>query len=486
MKQIVIIGGGLGGLSSGALLAKEGYRVTLLEQHYVPGGCATTFKRPGGFKCEVGLHEMDGVYSSKAVRSVFNALHVYDHMEFVKPKEFFSHHSDTLDFDMPSQREMAILKLIACYPAEEQGIRAYFDLIKTIHDKIEQIQSARWWEYALFPFLFYSLIKYRHASVKEVMDTLFDNEELKLLLNTNVQYYHDKISEMSFIYHAIAQHSFYDGGGYFIKGGSQVLSDYLASVIMEHGGEVILRAEVTNIVVDSGTVTSVSYRHKREHKKIETDLLISNISPAQTYAMAGVSYRESKKLATSLLSVYIGFNRDMREVYGKKPYTTFFLDDINTIDAYDAADKSIEDRGFTFTDYSQVDAGLTPIGKSFAVICSVDTLSAWEGMSDQAYQTKKEHIVTRYLQRLEELYPGIQEHVAFAEVGTAKTMQRYLKTPAGTAYGFAPTAKQAFRIPQVKSNKIDNLYFVGAWVVGGGFSAAIISAKMCYDKIHKI
>jgi hypothetical protein len=69
---------------------------------------------------------MDGVYSSKAVRSVFNALHVYDHMEFVKPKEFFSHHSDTLDFDMPSQREMAILKLITCYPAEEQGIRPDF------------------------------------------------------------------------------------------------------------------------------------------------------------------------------------------------------------------------------------------------------------------------------------------------------------------------------------------------------------------------
>jgi len=55
-KTITIIGGGLGGLTSGALLAKDGHKVTLLEQHNIVGGCATTFKRKGGFTCEVGLH----------------------------------------------------------------------------------------------------------------------------------------------------------------------------------------------------------------------------------------------------------------------------------------------------------------------------------------------------------------------------------------------------------------------------------------------
>ncbi|OQY03119.1 MAG: hypothetical protein B6I20_05705 [Bacteroidetes bacterium 4572_117] len=53
--DIIIIGAGLGGLTAGAKLSKEGKKVLLIEQHYVPGGCATTFKRKG-FTFEVGLH----------------------------------------------------------------------------------------------------------------------------------------------------------------------------------------------------------------------------------------------------------------------------------------------------------------------------------------------------------------------------------------------------------------------------------------------
>jgi phytoene dehydrogenase-like protein len=43
--DVIIIGGGLGGLTAGAKLAKEGNKILLLEQHYIPGGCATVFKK---------------------------------------------------------------------------------------------------------------------------------------------------------------------------------------------------------------------------------------------------------------------------------------------------------------------------------------------------------------------------------------------------------------------------------------------------------
>jgi len=483
MKQIVIIGAGLGGLTSAALLSKRGYRVTVLEQHYMAGGCATTFKRPGGFRCEVGLHEMDGVYSSKTVRGVFETLDVYDHMSFVEPKEFFRHQSETLLFDMPNRREKAIEKLVTHYPDEEEGIRRYFEIIKTIHDKIEQIQHASWWEYALFPLLYYPIFKYRRVSVKKVMDKLFHNEELKLLLNTNVQYYNDSISEFSFLYHAIAQHSFFNGGGHFIKGGSQILSDYLVSVIEKHGGEVILRADVKRMETERGRIHSVIYTHKKEEKEIAADLVISNISPAQTYTMAGVAYKERLKTATSLLTLYIGFKENIREYYGMRPYTTFFFNGISSIEAHDASIPSISEREFIFTDYSQIDAGLTPEDRSFGVICAVDKLAAWEGLSQKEYKEKKARITEMYLQRLEEHYPDIRTHIAFTELATARTMQHYLKTPNGTPYGFAPTARQVFRIPRTKSKQLGNLYHVGAWVVGGGFSAAIISADMCYRQV---
>ena len=48
----VVIGAGLGGLSAAAAFARQGYKVLVLEQHSVPGGYASAFKRPGGLKAE--------------------------------------------------------------------------------------------------------------------------------------------------------------------------------------------------------------------------------------------------------------------------------------------------------------------------------------------------------------------------------------------------------------------------------------------------
>ena len=85
MKKVAIIGAGLGGLTAGALLAKDGFKVSVLEQHNTVGGCATCFKRKGGFNCEVGLHEMDSLYNDKIKREIFEKLDVYKNIKFVKP-----------------------------------------------------------------------------------------------------------------------------------------------------------------------------------------------------------------------------------------------------------------------------------------------------------------------------------------------------------------------------------------------------------------
>ena len=53
----VVIGAGLGGLVCAAYLAKQGIPVTVVEQHSIPGGYATSFERAGGkYNFEVSLH----------------------------------------------------------------------------------------------------------------------------------------------------------------------------------------------------------------------------------------------------------------------------------------------------------------------------------------------------------------------------------------------------------------------------------------------
>ena len=483
MSEICIIGAGLGGLTSGALLAKAGYKVTILEQHYVVGGAATAFKRKG-YTCEVGLHEMDGLYTDKNKKNIFETLGVYENIEFVKVPEFFRTKMKNLDFIMPENDKDAIASLIEKYPEEEKNIKKYFETISNISKEMGGVVRMKWWQKALFPFLYPNIFKYRAMSTKDAFDGIFDSEELKMLLNTNIGYYHDFVDSFSFLYHALGQNSYFTGGGWFIKGGSQKLSDYLAQVITDNGGEVIKRANVTSISEKNGKKI-ISYTHKKQNLELESDILVSNASPMQTYKMANIDFEPEKKIiGNSLITVFIGFKNNVKSVYGKRPYSNFYFKEIEDINSYqNNLRKDITERGFTFVDYSQIDSGLTTDDKSFGVLCGVDYLEDWNNLSEDEYAAKKQKLADIYFDELEKDYPNIREHIDFYEVGTAKTMQRYLKTDNGTAYGFAPTPEQFLKRPKVKSELIDNLYFTGAWVIGGGFSPAISSGGLCYKNI---
>jgi len=484
MKTITIIGAGLGGLTAGALLSQKGYKVTILEQHYIVGGCATTFKRKGDFTCEVALHETNDVFGDTGAKNIFETLSVYDNVEFVRPDEFFRVTSSSIDFTMPDDIEKAIVALCKKYPSEEKAIKEYFRLIENISDEYVKLSTATWWKLALFPFYFKNILKYKTMSVKEVMDSFIENEELKLILNANVCYFTDTIKDFSFLYHAQTQYSFYKGGGWYIKGGSQQLSDYLASIIRDNGGEILTSAEVIKINQNQENSTSITYIHKEEEIEVSNDIVISNLAPSSTYQLADISYVEQKKIASSLLSIYIGFKKNLKSVYGKRAYSTFLLRDVKSIEDYDEnIQGDIINRGIVFVDYSQIDSGLTDESKSFGVICTTDYFEDWKDLSKEEYKQKKEDVLQSYLNLLEIEYPNIKEYIEFAEVGTPKTIQKYIKTPNGTAYGFAPNNKQFFRTPEVKSKELNNFYFVGAWVVGGGFCPAINSGGMCYHEI---
>ncbi|MBU0632501.1 NAD(P)/FAD-dependent oxidoreductase [bacterium] len=481
MENIVIIGAGLGGLSAGALLAKEGYRVTILEQHGMVGGCATVFKRKGGFTCEVGLHEMDGVYTSPVIKKVFERLGVYENVEFVKPDEFFKVSTKYGEFVMPDGKIEAITALKSRFPHEQKGIENYFQAIGDIAGCYKKLVDLKWSDYLLFPILFYPILKYKNKNTAEVLNGFMDDEELKLILNTNVQYYNDTPDTLSFLLHAVAQNSYYEGGGWFIKGGSYCLSEYLASLITCNGGNVITKADVVK-----ATKESVTYRYKNEEVTIQADKIISDISPQDTYRLFDMEFTEQKQIAESIITVYLGFSKSLRELYPDGAYSNFLLDSFGSQDDFKAmAKQDVTTKDFVFVDYSRIDSGLTSDEKSFGAVCVLDEIQSWESLDAEAYKQKKERLLEHVLERLEKHYPKIKELVEYAEVATPKTMQRYVRTPKGTAYGYKPTPQQFFRKPKIRSDKIDNLYFVGQFVLAGGFSPAISSGSMCFDTIVK-
>ncbi len=469
--DIIIIGAGLGGLTAGAKLAKEGKKVLLVEQHKKPGGCATIFKRKD-FTFEVGLHEMDGIKDTDMKMKIFRELGVFDQVEFLRVPEFYRFVNDHCQITIPHDIELAKTVLKDRFPNEEQGIEAYFDQIVNAKRKAKENEGKP------------------EDSVGRFLDSIIKNDDLKLVLLGNLGYFHDDPYTLSLTYYSLAQARYYQGGGSFIKGGSQTLSNFLSNYISNHNGTVVLGHMVTEILTEDNCAVGIRYKDKKDenaelHTVYGKEIILNGaipeaaakLLPATIGKLLADSIR-SLEVGASLLTLYFAFDIDLK-LLGNNFYSTF---------VFDASIKKPEDigpnnqsdfktRSYTFVDYGRVDSKLAPEGKSVGVICCMDYLKDWENLNDMDYKAKKEQVAQIYTDKLEQLIPGIKAHIVHCEVGTAKTVKRYTLNTRGAVYGFAQTPE---RLMNENIARIDHLHYASAWTkTGGGFSGAIFSGYLC-------
>jgi phytoene dehydrogenase-like protein/ferredoxin-NADP reductase len=495
----VVVGGGLGGLMAGATLSKFGKKVLLLEQHYIPGGCATTFKRRD-FVIEVGLHEMDGLFEHDGKVRMFKMLGVDKNVQFEQIPELHLVLSNNGEFVFPHGYEEAKEALIRRYPEDAKGINRFIELIKGIPLEIGRLPNKKWKQivlYPLMPFLYPNTVEASSHSVGSWLDKYISNEGLKLDLSSWIVYWGDDPYNLSMYYYGLAQSGFIGGGGHFIQGGSQKLSNYLAYFIEQNGGTVLLGKRVEKINTAKNRVTGVTYSDSFNSAlspvTVACDNVVANcpmplVSDMLDEPHAGTLQEETSSYeeACSLLSVYLGVNADLSDV-GVDYYSTVFpgVDIKELKDIYPNKRGDWSKRGFVFVDYSKIDAGLAPEGKSVAVICAADYLKDWEGLSEDVYRAKKEEVAEILLQRLENRFPGLRDCIEYIEVGTPRTIQEYTLNPKGTVYGYAQTPAQS-GFKRFRDNfLIPNLYFASAWAFpGGGFSGAIIGGFLVGLKMH--
>jgi len=464
----IVIGAGLGGLTAGAKLAKSGKKVLLIEQHDRPGGCATTFKKKG-FTLEVGLHEMDGMHPRDMKMKIFRDLGILDTVEFIKVPAFYRFQNERKDVVVSHNPEEMIQRLSELFPDEKSGIEAYFYQVMNIRQIMKQKE--------LDP----------EMTVGKFLDSIISDEDLKLILLGNLGYFHDDPYGLSWGYYCMAQNGYYSGGGNFIKGGSQMLSNALADVIEDNGGKVLLKHKVTGILVESGKAVGVNYEKSMGGEKLQAKAheIIANASiPQVANDLLPKEYQhfnsEFSNLTpgASLLTIYFGFSASPKTL-GHGDYSTFIYDPSVTkqADIHNNNTGSFKTRGYSFVDYSQIDSGLAPKGKAVGAIVCMDYTDDWDSLDKKAYKARKKEVEQIFLKRLNKLIPGIKDIIEYCEVGTAKTVQRFTMNPKGSVYGFAQTPDRA------KTNiesPLENLHFASAWTqTGGGFSGAIYSGYLC-------
>jgi phytoene dehydrogenase-like protein len=474
--DIIIIGAGLGGLTAGAKLAKEGKKVLLVEQHNKPGGCATTFKR-GDFTLEVGLHEMDGPSPHEMKTRIFSDLDVNNNVEFVKVPEFYRFINGRYSITIPHEPRIAIERLSEQFPGEIKGIRSYFEQLLNPKKRAPGTML-------------------KDTSVGEFLDSIIRNDDLKLILLGNLGYFHDDPYSLSLAYYTAAQSSYYTGGASYIKGGSQKLSDYLAGYIGSHNGEILYNHIVTGINTLNDKVTGISFRKKSDPPSLlieaAADEIVANNSVLSVaeFITGGKGSGLKNEISglrpgASLLTVYLGFSKSLKEL-GHPFYSTAVFDSsVKTMaDIHKNNTGDFSCRSFIFVDYGQINSGLAPEGKSVGSVCCTDYLRDWDSLGKKEYEEKKEKVISSFIERLEKIIRGVKNCITYCEAGTSATVKRYTLNPEGAVYGFAQTpSRKIFD----SFKELDNLHFASAWGrTGGGFSGAIIGGYLCaYNILRK-
>ncbi|MDE6154314.1 MAG: FAD-dependent oxidoreductase, partial [Muribaculaceae bacterium] len=154
-NDVVIIGGGLGGLFTGALLARNGLSVTVLEKNAIPGGGLQTFLR-NGVQFDTGMHVMGGWTMGGSIDRITRYLGIRDRLNIVEINsqcmDTVTSLADGMTYSIPSGRDRFIECMAGYFPEERENLGCYVEAIERIADSFD-LFNLRPYSHASFDLL---------------------------------------------------------------------------------------------------------------------------------------------------------------------------------------------------------------------------------------------------------------------------------------------------------------------------------------------
>ena len=498
----VVIGSGLGGLTAGALLAKAGWSVCLLERNFSLGGAASVY-RVGGLTVESSLHQTSDARNPRDVKHhILSELGILDELEWLPTGPLYTVGGGPVGeaFALPCGFDAAHDALASRFPDKSHAIRRFLNDVERIHNSLWTLKQAReehslakltraLWEIA-------PAAANWQSSLAEVFDDEFgDCEALKCALGANLAYYGDDPRKMWFIFYALAQGGYIASGGAYIKGGSRQLSLKLAKAITKAGGVVRLGRAVTAIETDAhGHVSFVRHVARKagdNEERIGARFVMANCAPSVASMLlpepARISMDEafgSRELSTSLFTAHFGL-RAKPSTIGLTDYSTIILPkDMTRFDQYgDGATAMSDDPkerlpAHLIANFTAVDAGLWDEPPILLSVLGLDRLANWANLNREQSQDRRERWLDALQESLERRYPGFTGLVSERTLLNAHSMASYLNTPEGAVYGFAPLPPETpilAGFPRTPHTPIGGLYLASAFGGEHGFNGAILS-----------
>ena len=475
--DVIIIGAGIGGLTAGAILARNGKKMLILEKNHMVGGYTVNFNRKG-FEFDASLHMMQGCNKGGITRNILKECGLEKKVRFIKPKVLYHSIYPGLEikFDQFHTRSF-INNLKKLFPKEKKGIDLLLKDVKQALLGFEEFQIKRKISSRMkFSFL--------TRTCEEIYKQYINSPKLIAILSQLWPYFGLPPSKLSAYYLPFLLYDYHFNGGYYPAGGSGVISESLKDAILKNGGCILLNKKVKRIVIDKNKAVGVILENG---DKFKGESIVSNVDARTTFSKlisnsifpkSFVSNLNSLEPSISAFQVYLGLDINISKL-GMLDYTIFVNPSFNLDSHYNSiANNNIKKSPFVITGYSNLENKIKS-NNGRIVLATLAGYDYWKKLSKNDYDKRKIAHANCLIRRAEKYVPKLRLHIKVVEIATPLTMERYSGSYKGAIYGWENNQYQCGDRKYFLKTPIENLHLTGAWTYpGGGVSGALYSGEM--------
>lgn len=517
--DVIVIGSGIGGLTAGATLAKAGKKVLVLEQHDQAGGCCHTYIEKG-FEFDVGLHYIGQLHENSLLRIAFDQISE-GQLEFQE----LNQHFDSIHIGQGEEkREYTIISgkydmmshLIKQFPDDKEAIETFFKIMKVCAKKTHYLATLKLIPQWISLFLLKSgianlispVFRLSGTCATDFVNTLTSNKDLQVIFA--YLFYGVPPKDSSILINALLIHH-YKRGAYYIKGGASEIPFHIVRTIQKYGGNCLVRAQVTQILVnEEKTAYGVKVRKGQEEFEIHAPVVVSNcgifntlqkLIPPEIHVKPDIQERlNMMKHGRGSFLVFSGFDGTQEEL--DLVSTNFWLfknndmdksmEDFFALSKEDAPD-NIPMMFITMPSAKDPEAKIRHPGKSCMTILTMVKYEWFEEWKDTTVRKRGDeyhNYKMRFAKNLFDwactLFPKIKDKLVFQDVATPLTNSHYLGAQRGAMYS-AEHNLDRFHAEAVARNRchtpIKNLFISGQDVFSCGIAGALHGGLLCASAV---
>lgn len=460
----VVIGSGIAGLTAASLLAHGAWKVLLVEAGDAPGGYGHAFDRDG-YRFDPAVHMIP---EAPYVRNLLDYLGVGDEVTLAPVDHLYSATFPSLTVDVPHQPgdwDGFIDAHAQAFPHEADRLRALVDVFqrvfleatsmpfRVLSSDVDDMESR-------FP----TLVRYRKATVQEVLDEYLTDDRLKALVGAPWSYLGLPPSRLAFLLYAQMMNVLVAGAHYTV-GGFQGVVDSMIGAFERSGGELRVGSKVAQILIDDGKAYGVRLANDSEAL---ASVVISAADGRHTLEeLVGLEHlpravtQKLRRLKPSLSAflLFAGTRLDLSSTGAA--HENFLFRHWSHEDTYADITNGLPG-GMSVNVPTMLDPGLAPAGEHAVIVRALapyDTEVPWPELKDRYTEL--------VLGECDARFPGFSTSLTFAEPATPHALARFTGNNSGACYGWENTPLQAGsrRLPHQPG--VAGLYLAGHWTQEG-------------------